>query len=143
MRHDNIPSGDKLLNYNSNNYICTEVTLVVKARKYKHFFNVHICLTFSSPSQSTFNAHSVSLLCADQTLASFSIENLPPHTITTLVGLYLLQAAISYGFIAFYTLGLTYLDDNSIEHNSPALIGMIHNNSKRYLISHFNDSKNE
>lgn len=82
---------------------------------------------FSSSAHSTIDAHSVSLLCADQTSANFNtIENLPPHTITTLIGLYILQAGISYGFIAFYTLALTYLDDNSIEHNSPALIGMIH-----------------
>lgn len=46
-----------------------------------------------------------------------------PHAITTLIGLYLLQIGISYGFIAFYTLGLTYLDENAIEHNIPALIG--------------------
>lgn len=40
-----------------------------------------------------------------------------------LIGLFLLQIGIAYGFIAFYTLGLTYLDDNAIEHNLPALIG--------------------
>lgn len=31
--------------------------------------------------------------------------------------------AISYAFIGFYTLGLTYLDDNALERNSPALLG--------------------
>lgn len=46
-----------------------------------------------------------------------------PHAITTLIGLFILQTGLSYGFIAFYTLGLTYLDDNAIEHNVPALIG--------------------
>lgn len=46
-----------------------------------------------------------------------------PHSITTIIGLFILQVGISYGFIAFYTLGLTYLDDNSLQHNAPALIG--------------------
>lgn len=46
-----------------------------------------------------------------------------PHAITTLIGLFLLQIGISYGFIAFYTLGLTYLDENAQQHNAPALIG--------------------
>lgn len=46
-----------------------------------------------------------------------------PHAITTLILLFTLQTGIAYGFVAFYTLGLTYLDDNSLEHNSPALIG--------------------
>lgn len=55
-------------------------------------------------------------------LARLSIEPVP-HAVTTLIGLFLLQIGISYGWIAFYTLGLTYLDDNAIEHNSPALIG--------------------
>lgn len=55
-------------------------------------------------------------------LGSLSIEPIS-HAITTVIGLYMLQMGISYGFIAFYTLGLTYLDDNAIEHNSPALIG--------------------
>lgn len=139
MRLDSIPSGDKLPNYHPNNHICTEVTFGVK--NIPRILNGFVQLFFSSPSESTIGAHSVSLLCEDQTSASFSIENIPPHTITTLVSLYILQAGISYGIIAFYTLGITYLDDNSIEHNSPALIGMIHNNSKRYLISNLNDSK--
>lgn len=46
-----------------------------------------------------------------------------PHAITTLIGLFLLQTGISYGFIAFYTLGISYLNDNAVEHNLPALIG--------------------
>lgn len=54
--------------------------------------------------------------------ASITLEEIP-HSITTLVGLFLLQTGISYGFIGFYTLGLTYLDDNALEHNIPALIG--------------------
>lgn len=76
----------------------------------------------SSSSESTFNLHSVDLLCTNHTLERFSIAEVP-HAITTLIGLFIIQMGISYGFIAFYTLGLTYLDDNAIEHNVPALIG--------------------
>lgn len=48
-----------------------------------------------------------------------------PHSITNLIFLFLLQIGIGCGFVAFYTLGLTYLDDNAVEHNSAALIGTI------------------
>lgn len=46
-----------------------------------------------------------------------------PHAITTLAFLFILQVVTAYAYIAFYTLGLTYLDDNTAEHNTPALIG--------------------
>lgn len=62
------------------------------------------------------------MLCTNRTLERFSIAEVP-HAITTLIGLFLIQTGISYGFIAFYTLGLTYVDDNAIAHNAPALIG--------------------
>lgn len=78
-------------------------------------------LIFSS-SQSTFNVHSVNMLCSNHMSASLSLGEIP-HSITTLIGLFLLQTGISYGFIGFYTLGLTYLDDNALEQNIPALIG--------------------
>lgn len=64
----------------------------------------------------------VNLLCSYQTSSSFSLEEIP-HSLTTLIGLFLLQVGMSYGFTAFYTLGLTYLDDNERQHNIPALIG--------------------
>lgn len=77
---------------------------------------------YSTPIESTFSLHSVDLLCTNHTSASLSIPGVS-NAITILIGLFLLQTGISYGFIAFYTLGLTYLDDNAIEHNFPALIG--------------------
>ncbi|XP_031618934.1 solute carrier organic anion transporter family member 74D isoform X2 [Contarinia nasturtii] len=78
----------------------------------------------STATSSMVNIHSVELKCTNsiELTANLSIEPVP-QAITTLIGLFLLQIGISYGFIAFYTLGLTYLDDNAIEHNSPALIG--------------------
>lgn len=41
----------------------------------------------------------------------------------TIVVLFILQAGIALGNIAFYCLGITYMDDNTKEINSPALIG--------------------
>lgn len=37
--------------------------------------------------------------------------------------LFVLQFGIALGNIAYYTLGLSYLDDNVLEHHSPAVIG--------------------
>lgn len=78
---------------------------------------------FSSSSNSTINLHTVNLQCTIATTASLSLPEIPAHSITTLIGLFILQIGLAYGFIAFYTLGLTYLDDNAIQHNVPALIG--------------------
>lgn len=64
----------------------------------------------------------MNLQCLIPTSASLSLTEIP-HSITTLIGLFILQIGLSYGFIAFYTLGLTYLDDNGVQHNVPALIG--------------------
>lgn len=45
------------------------------------------------------------------------------YSITTLVLLFNLQLFIGLSVIAFYALGLSYLDDNVYEHESPGLIG--------------------
>lgn len=37
--------------------------------------------------------------------------------------LFVLQFGIAVGNIAYYTLGISYLDDNVLEHHSPAVIG--------------------
>lgn len=66
-------------------------------------------------------SHVVDLLCSNRT--SDELINEIPHSATTLITLFLLQTGISYGFIGFYTLGLTYVDDNAVEHTAPALIG--------------------
>lgn len=67
------------------------------------------------------SSHVVDLLCSNRTSAN--LVNEMPHSTTTLIALFLLQTGISYGFIGFYTLGLTYVDDNAVEHIAPALIG--------------------
>lgn len=56
-----------------------------------------------------------------------------PYSGTTLIFMFILQISISYGFIGFYTLGLSYLDDNAIEHNSPALLGKLYKDLTRNL----------
>lgn len=61
------------------------------------------------------------MLCTNRTSEELNEEL--PHSITTLVFLFILQLTMAYAYIAFYTLGLTYLDDNAAEHNTPALIG--------------------
>lgn len=88
------------------------------------FVNFNICSISNlfEYFSSTINLHSVNLQCTLQTMASLSLAKIP-HSITTLIGLFILQIGLSYGFIAFYTLGLTYLEDNAVRHNAPALIG--------------------
>lgn len=64
----------------------------------------------------------MNLECIFSTSANLNVPQIP-HSTITLIALFLLQIGFSYGFIAFYTLGLTYLDDNAIQHNVPALLG--------------------
>lgn len=45
------------------------------------------------------------------------------YSITTLAMLFVLQIGIGMGNVAFYTLALSYIDDNVMEHHSPALLG--------------------
>lgn len=88
----------------------------------------------SENSESTVGSHVVDLLCTNRTLAN--LLNEMPHSTTTLVTLFLLQTGISYGFIGFYTLGLTYVDDNAVEHTAPALIGEL--NGRRVTLTREN-----
>lgn len=64
----------------------------------------------------------MNLQCIFSTSARLNLAEIP-HSITTLIGLFILQIGLSYGFIGYYTLGLTYLDDNAVQHNVPALLG--------------------
>lgn len=88
--------------------------------KLMDIFYFHIC-EYSESSESTVGSHVIDLLCTNRT--SEALVNEKPHAITTLITLFLLQMGISYGYIGFYTLGLTYVDDNVVEHITPALIG--------------------
>lgn len=47
------------------------------------------------------------------------------HGITTLILLFVLQFGIALGLTSLYTLGLSFLDDNASEHESPALIAVV------------------
>lgn len=61
-------------------------------------------------------------LCTTTTSSNLTIER--TYTITTLILLFLLQFGIAAGSIVFFTLAFSYLDDNVLAHNSPALIGI-------------------
>lgn len=52
-----------------------------------------------------------------------SLESEKPHGVTTLVLFFVAQVFIGLSNVAFYSLGLSYVDDNCREHESPALIG--------------------
>lgn len=60
-------------------------------------------------------------MCTERTIENLSEE--ATYAITTIIMLFALQFGIALGNIVYYTLGLTYLDDNVQEHNSPAIIG--------------------
>lgn len=70
----------------------------------------------------TILAEPLNNLCTETTSGNLTAER--PYTITTLALLFLLQFGIAAGNIVFFTLAFSYLDDNSLAHNSPALIGM-------------------
>lgn len=72
-------------------------------------------------------------LCTSTTSGNLTIEK--PYTITTLILLFLLQFGIAAGNIVFFTLAFSYLDDNALAHNSPALIG-IHKSMKLSVFPH-------
>lgn len=61
-------------------------------------------------------------LCLEREIEEMISEK--PYVLTTLVMLYVTATAIGLGNIAFYCLGLTYMDDNLKEHESPAFIGV-------------------
>lgn len=60
-------------------------------------------------------------LCTEREIEEFSEEE--PYVITTLIMLFVVQFAIGLGNVAFYCLGLSYMDDNINEHDSPAFLG--------------------
>lgn len=60
-------------------------------------------------------------VCVLEQSAELQIER--PWSITTLVLLFVAQAVIGIANIAFYCFGMSYLDDNLKEHQSPGYIG--------------------
>lgn len=61
-------------------------------------------------------------VCVLEQSAQLQMEH--AHAITTLVLMFIAQAVIGIANIAFYCLGMSYMDDNLREHQSPAYIGM-------------------
>lgn len=67
-------------------------------------------------------AHDVNQLCTERTIEGLTDE--VTYSITTLAMLFVLQIAIGLGNIVFYSLGLSFIDDNVQESHSPALIAI-------------------
>lgn len=63
-------------------------------------------------------------MCTERTIENLLEE--AAYSITTVILLFALQIGIAVGNIVYYTLGISYLDDNVQEHQSPAIIGKIH-----------------
>ncbi|XP_062142026.1 solute carrier organic anion transporter family member 1A6 isoform X1 [Drosophila sulfurigaster albostrigata] len=68
----------------------------------------------------------------DANLCSTSLAQFQKLTLTeeqsstlTLAMLFVLQLALGMGSLAYYTLGVSYIDDNSLSQDSPAVIGVI------------------
>lgn len=79
-------------------------------------------VVYSDSSDNTILADPIHNLCSETTSLNLTIER--PYSITTLVLMFVLQFGIAAGNIVFFTLAISYLDDNVLAHNSPALIGM-------------------
>ncbi|KAJ6647839.1 Solute carrier organic anion transporter family member 74D [Pseudolycoriella hygida] len=68
----------------------------------------------------TIIAEPINILCSPTPSSNLSAEK--PYAVTTLILLFIMQFGIAAGNIVFFTLALSYLDDNVLPHNSPALI---------------------
>lgn len=75
----------------------------------------------SSSDVQSIVAPQINQLCTERTIENLTEEI--TYSVTTLIMLFVLQFGIALGNIAYYTLGLSYLDDNVLEHHSPAVIG--------------------
>lgn len=84
-------------------------------------FNFNIHLFYSSDDSQTIAASQVENVCILEQSAEIQMEH--PYAITTLVLMFVAQAVIGIANIAFYCLGMSYMDDNLREHQSPGYIG--------------------
>ncbi|KAG4066838.1 hypothetical protein HA402_012905 [Bradysia odoriphaga] len=78
-------------------------------------------LANNDSSNMTIMAAPLNHLCTSTTSGNLTVER--SYTITTLILFFILQFGIAGGNIVFFTLAFSYLDDNVLAHNSPALIG--------------------
>lgn len=76
----------------------------------------------SNEDNNTIDAIETSILCIRSTSGNLLSDS--AHGITTLILLFVLQFGIALGLTSLYTLGLSFLDDNSAEHESPGLIAV-------------------
>ncbi|XP_062545501.1 solute carrier organic anion transporter family member 1C1 [Armigeres subalbatus] len=77
-------------------------------------------LTHNSDDTQTLSASQVGNVCVLEQSAQLQMDH--PHAITTLVLMFIAQAVIGIANIAFYCLGMSYMDDNLLEHQSPGHI---------------------
>ncbi|XP_053696574.1 solute carrier organic anion transporter family member 4C1 [Sabethes cyaneus] len=77
-------------------------------------------LTHSSDDAPTLAAIQVKTICILEQSAAIQAEK--PWAVTTLVLMFIAQALIGIANVAFYCLGLSYMDDNLKEHQSPSHI---------------------
>ncbi|XP_055644230.1 solute carrier organic anion transporter family member 74D [Toxorhynchites rutilus septentrionalis] len=78
-------------------------------------------LTHNSAESQTIDAVPLENVCILEQSAELQTER--PHGITTLVLMFIVQALVGITNTAFYCLGLSYLDDNLKEHQSPGYVG--------------------
>lgn len=86
-----------------------------------HDLKVNFKQNFRDDLNGAIVAHEVNQMCTERTIESLTDEL--TYSVTTLAMLFVLQIAIGLGHIAFYSLGISYIDDNVKEVHSPALIG--------------------
>lgn len=80
-----------------------------------------ICFQINFSASGSIQAYNVPELCIEREIEELNSDK--PYVITTMILLYVVAMAIGVGKVAFYALGLTYMDDNLKEHESPAFLG--------------------
>lgn len=87
--------------------------------------NIYLC-SISADGAKSEDALVDANLCATS-LAQFQKLTLTEaqSSTLTLAMLFVLQLALGMGSLAYYTLGVSYIDDNSLSQDSPAVIGVI------------------
>ncbi|XP_058059370.1 solute carrier organic anion transporter family member 1C1 [Anopheles bellator] len=80
-------------------------------------------LTHNSDESSTIEAINLDKMCTLERSGQLLADR--PYAITTLVLMFIAQVLIGVANVVIYALGLSYVDDNVLEHHSPSLIGCV------------------
>lgn len=80
-------------------------------------------VTNNNDQNQSITAPVISNLCTERTIEQLADE--PTYADTTLAMMFVLQLFVGCGRVAFYALGLSYVDDNVRDQHSPALIGAV------------------